>query len=96
MLSASNAVVGDALALLLATISEVYCCYYVSFDEGHLHWFLAELQALHVNSTYQVYTVLVAIRPHSTALESHVNILVDATMRLRTSATCRDQVPRPT
>jgi hypothetical protein len=40
MLSASNAVVGDALALLLATISEVYCCYYVSFDEGHLHCFL--------------------------------------------------------
>ena len=31
MLSASNAVVGDALALLLATISEVYC-HYVSLD----------------------------------------------------------------
>jgi hypothetical protein len=42
MLSASNAVVGDVLALLLATISEVYC-HYVSFDEGHLHCFLAEL-----------------------------------------------------
>lgn len=37
--SASNAVVGDACALLLATISEVYC-HYVSLDEGSLYCFL--------------------------------------------------------
>ena len=37
MLSASNAVVGDACALLLATISEVYC-HYVSFDETALEY----------------------------------------------------------
>ena len=77
MLSASNAVVGDACALLLATISEVYC-HYVSFDEPSLSCmcFLARMKAINASFVGLYTRVLAEFTPHSHALEYHVNAFV--------------------